>query len=194
MSRRLKRWLAGLTGTVVVIVPAVIILTHWMGASSTGTVQLGTAANQQAPPQSPAPPLQLTTPYFVTTLPSDFTEKRRDEPAGNSAIQLELVADANGQADQQFAVTIGTLPSGGIAALGDYHLRTADRATYRPFTASYLPASAAAFQNMGSSPAISIFWPHGSSYAEVAVSTSGGANMQQLAATLSDALQAWQWK
>ncbi|HSX15678.1 MAG TPA: hypothetical protein VLF40_02720 [Candidatus Saccharimonadales bacterium] len=167
----------------------IIILRLWAGGPSTGTVHEGkpiiTAKNE-----APKEPLAVDTAYFTVTLPPGFTVRRQSDTP-DRPIQLELVA-SNGH--QQFAVTVGTLPSGGLEGLGDYNLRVTQTADYEPYRPAGIPIESTAFRNLTGDVGFTDFWPHGSKYAEISLTSDGAATMPELFGTFEQASHNWQWK
>jgi hypothetical protein len=126
-------------------------------------------------------------------LPAGFTVKRQVEnPASNP--QLQLAANTPSITDQQFAATVGTLPMGGLKEIGDYNLRATLTATYAPFTPASLPSGAVAFRTVSGPASFTVFWPHGTHYIELALSTDGGAAQIQLDTTYAQIMANWKWQ
>lgn len=187
MSRRVKIWGISLLALGLVVTTTVMLVRHWADTSSDGTVHTGKPA-----PIAPAPkePLSLDTSYFTTHLPPGFTLKR-EEVTPSSPIQLQLVAT---NTHQQFAVTVGNLPSDGLKGIGDYNLRVTKTTDYEPYRPAGMPVEATAFRDTTGLPAFVAFWPHGSQYTEIALSSDGADNAGQLFATFEIATHDWQWK
>ncbi|HSX05822.1 MAG TPA: hypothetical protein VLF69_05105 [Candidatus Saccharimonadales bacterium] len=193
MRRRLIWWLVG-GGLLLVVVLAVGLSTQrWMNGSSTGSVHMGTPLADQSAPATPTQPRSVQTQYFTTTLPAGFSIKRQAETPAADQFLAQLVASSTSTQDQQCAVTIGRLPAGGLQALGDYHLRATDAAAYQAYAPAYLPSGASAFRTASGPLSITVFWPHGSVYSELAVSTDTQASLQQLDSTVATAIAAWKW-
>src|SRR5262249_45649806 len=128
--------------------------------------------------------------YFHTTLPGGFTVRREADTPG-APILHELVV---GNQHQQFAVTIGTLPQDGLEGLGDYHLRVSQPANFEPYRPAGVPVDSTGFRATAAPPAFVIFWPHGASYAEIALTSDGASTMPELFATFEQSSHNWQWK
>jgi hypothetical protein len=136
----------------------------------------------------------VTTPYFTTMLPEGFSIKRRVETPDAAQTLLQLVANSVSSQDQQFAVSYTLLPDGGVSQSGDYNLRATQTQTYTRYTPPNLPTGAVAFRTATGAAAFTVFWPHGSHYAEIAVSTGGNATLEQLQTLFSQVISNWQWQ
>jgi len=186
----MKRWQLISLSLCLIITPAVFVLHYWMNTTATGTVRTTVPTQTSAAHSS----LLVTTSFFSASLPDGFTVKNQTENTTDPLVQLRLVADTNTVTDQQFAATLGTMPTAGLPAISDYHLRTSDTATYKQVTLPRLPAGTTAFQTVSAPTSLVVFWPHGSHYLELAFSTSGGASLTQLQATYLQVMQDWQWR
>ncbi len=175
MSRRSKRWGITLFIAIVIMVPVAIVLAHWMNGSNTGNVHVGSPADQNTPPAQPIP---VKTTYFTTELPAGFSVKRQTETPSAAQILLQLEANTHATQDEQFAATVGNVPTDGFSGIGDYNLRAKDTA----------------FRNVSGAPSFVVFWPHGSHYVEIALSTDGGANLAQLQTIFTGVMAQWQWQ
>ncbi len=171
-----------------VLASCVLLVLHWAGSSSDGTVHVGKPAT--AALTTAKQPLTVQTKYFITQLPPGFTV-RRETDTPNDATLLQLVI-SNGH--QQFAVTIGDLPTGGLSALGDYNLRVSHPSDYEPYRPAGLPIDSTAFRALTGEMGFTDFWPHGSRYAEIALTSDGAASMPELFGTFEQASHNWQWQ
>jgi hypothetical protein len=190
MSPRVKQWLLLGSLFAFLVVGSIWRVEQWLHDSDTGTVRVGTTTKSDiVTPQ----PLTVTNDYFSTVLPAGFSTVRQTTGA-TPAILLQFLAVSAGQPSEQFAITIGTLPSDGLKGLGDYNLRTSQPADYQPYVPPNLPAGAKAFQTVTDPVAFTVFWPHGTTYAEIALSSSSGASLEQLSAVFSQAVTTWSWK
>lgn len=192
MKRKLTYWGVGLLAATAIATPAVILLQHWMNSQTSGTVQNGTATSAAQQTAAPAPQT-LKTPYFTTSLPSSFVVKQRHETPDDNGVQLRLLAVTNSQTDQQFAVSVGSLPAGGISNLGDYNLRATQTSTYAAYTPPDLPSGAVAFRTTTGPAAFTVFWTHGDRYVELALSADGSSAYQPLETTFQQIMTNWQW-
>jgi hypothetical protein len=191
VSRRLKVWSGIVLSCLAVVVIVVATLLHWMNGSATGAVHVG---NPQAVQASSAPaPITVNTGYFTTELPGGFTIKQQSETP-RAQFLLRLEANTSATQDEQFAATVGTMPSDGLHGIGDYNLRLSKPESYTVATVAGLPAGAAAFRTTSGPAELTVFWPHGSAYAELAFSTSGGASEGQLEALYGGVLAHWIWR
>jgi len=189
LTKKMKIWGGVALGCIVLIVATIIILRLWAGGPSNGTVHEGKPITT-AKDETPKVPLAVDTAYFTTTLPPGFTV-RRETDTPNDPILLALVM-SNGH--QQFAVTVGTLPAGGLEALGDYNLRVTKTTDYEPYRPAGLPIESTAFRNLTGDIGFTDFWPHGSNYAEIALTSDGAATMPELFGTFEQSSHNWQWK
>ena len=189
MKSRLRRLGIVLVICIVVLVPALMLLSHWINGSSDGSVHVGAPASQAT---APAVPLAIKTTYFTTQLPAGFNLKYQTETPANTT-QLQLMAYGGATLPEQFAATVGTIPSDGLAEVGDYNLRTSQTASYTPFTPTSLPAGATAFRTVSDPAAFTVFWPHGTHYIELTLSTDGGATLDQLQTVFSQVMAQWAW-
>jgi hypothetical protein len=197
VNKRLKRGGIGLGISAVVIAPAVLALSHWINDPVTGTAHTGstvsTAASSPLASLNEAAPNTLTTPYFSTTLPSGFAVKRQTKASDAGApIQFEAVALSARTKDEQFAVTVGNLTSGGLQDIGDYHLRSMQASSYHSFTTTGMPSGARGFQTVNGAPGFTVFSTQGSHYIEVTMSTDGGATLSQLQEAYAQIMNSWQ--
>jgi len=192
MNKRLLRWMIAGLITVALLVTGMIAAEHWMTSSATGTVQVGSTTSEVT---QPAPKLvQVQASYFSTTLPASFAIKRQTETPNSTTTLLQLMAATPGTTDQQLGVTVGLLPTAGLSDLGDYHLRLTQTNTYARSTMTGLPSGSVAFHTVSGPVALTLFWPHTSQYAEIALSSDGGATLDQLQSSLTQTLKNWQWK
>ena len=189
MTKRKKRWIIALGSLVVVIMAGAVLLSHWLQASSTGSVRVGRPTPQ--PTQTPES-LRIMNRYFGTELPAGFNLKRQAISDSPDSL-LNLVATTSSSQDEQFAVTIGALPAGGLAGLSDYNLRVTKPADYTSYIVAGLPAGAVAFRTVNSPAAFTVFWPHGTEYAEIALSTDSAATLEQLNTVFEHAKSNWKW-
>lgn len=196
MNTRLKRISIGLGVSAAIVTPAAIALSHWVNGAAMGTAHTGSAAATTTSPLASvteAVPNTLTTPYFSTTLPSGFAVKRQTKASDATApIQFEAVAMSAPTKDQQLAVTVGNLTSGGLQDIGDYNLRTLQTTSYRSFTTAGMPANARGFQTISGAPGFTVFSTQGSHYIEITMSTDGGATLPQLQAAYAQIMNSWQ--
>jgi hypothetical protein len=188
MSKR-KAWLIAAGCLFVGVAIAAILLLRWMQNASVGTVHTGVTANNTL---ADAQPITIKTGYFTTTLPAGFTVRRHTETPGAN-ILVQLVATTPSTTDQQFAVTLGTVPAGGLREVGDYNLRSTNTEAYAPFSFASLPEGATGFRNTAGPAAFVVFWPYQSRYVEIALTSEGVATLQQLETTFSGAISAWHW-
>jgi hypothetical protein len=195
MKRRLIRWGVILLTCIVVAAPVGIFLNHWMDSSSNGSVNVGNSVTTQETTMPKTPEeVPITTSFFTASLPGSFVIKRQVEPANGGPTLLQFSANTDSRIDRQFAITIGTLPSDGLAGIADYHLRASDTVAYSPYDLPHSPAGAVAFRTTSGPAGITVFWPHGSQYAELAFSTDGTTHLDTLEALYSDVLNSWNWK
>jgi hypothetical protein len=190
MSRR-KVWLVVTGIALLVIIIGVVVLAHWMSGSSTGDVHIGTPV-----PNAPAAPTQtlaIKNSYFATDLPAGFSLKRQTETPTSDPL-LQLMAATPSTIDEQFTASYSQTPPGGITSAGDYNLRASQTGTYARFTPKDLPAGATAFQTVSGPASLVVFWPHGSHYVELSVSTDGTASPDKLQAVFSHVMSSWQWQ
>lgn len=192
MNKRLVSWIIAVLVVAVLLATGLIAAEHWMSSSATGTVEMGNTTSETVQPTPKPVPVQTS--YFSTTLPAGFTVKRQNVTPNGTTTLLQLMATTPGTTDQQIAVTIGTLPPAGMANLGDYNLRKTQTSTYAPFTPTNLPNDAVAFHAVSGPAALTVFWPHDSRYAEIALSSDGGATLDQLQNTFTQTLKDWQWQ
>jgi len=194
MKRRLIRLGIIVIIILIVLVPTVTLLNHWMSTSASGDISVGTPGAEQTAAPEPSRPVAVTTSRFTTELPAGFTIKRTTETPDAPITLLELLANTNSQTDQQLALSIGILPHEGIRGNGDYNLRASNTVAYTPFRPDAMPAGAQAFRTLSGPASFVVFWPHGTQYAEIALSSDGGSSLTQLQATFSQMMAAWTWK
>jgi hypothetical protein len=169
------------------------VLSHWMSTSSKGTVHVGSATTKAAAPAATTP-LAISTLYFTTNLPGGFVAKTQTVTPSGNPILLQYMAATPSASDQQFAATIGILPSDGLDGISSYHLRASKPDTYTRATLSDLPSGAVAYTTITGASEYTVFWPHGSNYAQLAISTTGTATPTQLQSVLSQVIKNWTWK
>jgi hypothetical protein len=174
-----------------VALPPGIYAEHWLSGSSTGTASVGHPTGTIAQHQEP---VMVTTSLFSTLLPAGFHIKRQLETPNGNLHQLELVAYGGTNLGLQFAATVGVVPSDGLQGIGDYNLRTTQRASYSLVTPVSLPAGAHAFQSTTGPASLTVFWPHGNRYVELAFTTDSGASYSQLEAVYAEVLANWSWQ
>jgi len=193
MKRWLKRWGIGIAVVLAVLVGAVAVLLHWMNTDNNGTVHVGKPNAENTTAVTPVLPTDVKTPYFTTLLPGGFTIKRQVETPNATPTLLQMVANG-GTNKQQFAVTVGALPTDGLSGTGDYNLRVTDKTAYAPFSPPNLPAGAVAYRSTSGAAAFTVFWTHGTHYNELAFSSDGEATYDQLLATYSQVMASWNWR
>jgi len=190
MTKRAKLGSALLLATVVVIA-GLLLLRHWASRPADGSVRTGTPLAEKLDvfdEQTQA--ASVTSDYFTASLPAGFNIKRqKNTPDGPVFLQLA----ANSQ-HQQLSITVAAMPPGGLAETGSYNLRVKNTTAYRPLALADLPQSAVAFEATEGPPAFVVFWPHGSRYAEIALTGDGGATMDELTASFAQTVQTWQWQ
>jgi predicted phage tail protein len=189
MSIRSKLWIIATVCCLVLIVSAVTILLHTMGSNSVGAIRVGS----QNTPAVHSKPVSVNTSYFTAILPATFSIKRQAN-APPAPFLLQLEANTPATVDEQLAITVGKLPADGLRGIGDYNLRIKQSNVYSQTTFSNLPSHAIAFQNANPPAALTVFWPHGTRYAELTVSTSGGATYSQLKTIYGQIITQWKWK
>jgi hypothetical protein len=190
MSRRKVGLVIG--GVVLLMIAiSIAVLAHWMSGSSTGTVHIGTPTPNA--PTTPTRSLAITNSYFTTSLPAGFSLKRQNETPASDPL-LQLMAATPSTMDEQFTASYNQIPPGGITSAGDYNLRASQAGTYARFTPKDLPAGATAFQTVSGPASLVVFWPHGSHYVELSVSTDGTAGSDKLQAVFSQVMSSWQWQ
>lgn len=189
-------WGSIASAALILVVGATLAVSHWMGGSATGTVSIGkSTAASSTPALQPAPEtVHADTHYFSTVLPAGFTIKRNEYAPNTPLTELAFNANSNQQTDQTVSITVGELPDGGISNLGDYMERSRNSTTYAPTTLPQAPIGAAAFRTTQGPAALTLIWPNGTHYAELNVSTDGGATTDQLEATYQQVMSTWQWK
>jgi hypothetical protein len=189
----IKRWMIILGLILVVSAGAVIALAYWMSGDSTGTMHVGTPHDSPEAAQTLPQPLPVSAASFTTTLPAGFEKKRQTDTPDSNGTLLQYLAINSKDTDQNLAITMAALSADGLAGVGDYHLRSTGTATYQAYTPSYLPAGATAFQNIAGQPGVTIFWPHGATYAEVTLSTDKNTPLSDLDISAAYVLSHWKW-
>jgi hypothetical protein len=192
MKRFIKRWMLLVGGIVVLAAGVVIGLVYWMSGDATGTVHVGTPRASQDAAKVLPQPLPVSATYFTTTLAPEFEKKRQSEATGTGTL-LQYLAINSKDTDQNLAISMETLPAEGLPGVAAYHLRSTDTTTYQLYKPAYLPTGAAAFQNITGQPGVTIFWPHGSTYVEIALSTEKNTPLSDLDASAAYALHHWNW-
>lgn len=191
MTKKQKMWLIVVAAILIVGVAVYILLSRWMNTASNGTVHVGDTTSQAA---TETQPVTLSSEYFTTQLPAGFSEKRRTESPDSNATLLQLFATGGLNNQQDVAITVGTLQSGGLSEVGDYNLRTAKPEMYEKFDPASLPAGAVAYRTISGAPGFVVFWPSGNRYTEISFNGEGGATLQQLQTTYLQVIGSWQSK
>ncbi len=189
MTKRRKILGVGLLACLLIISVSILLVRHWAAGPNDGTIHIGRPTTPVTAPVSNEP-VPLTTAYFISQLPHDFAIKRQADTPGQP-VQLRLVATSK---TQQFAVTIGTLPSTGVAGLADYNLRATQTADYTGYRPAGMPVAATGFRTTAEPAELTFFWPYGTRYAEISLSTDAGAPYAQLFTTFEQVSHNWQWK
>ena len=164
-----------------------------MSSSSDGHVHIGTPTGGTKAAEQTLRPTTLKTSYFTALLPAGFVIKRQVETPNAGSALLQMVANTAGKTDQQFAATVGIMPSEGMSGIGNYNLRESQTATYASITLPNMPTGAVAFRTVSGPAAFTVFWPHQGRYAELAFSSDGGATLEQLQSTCAQVLSQWTW-
>lgn len=128
--------------------------------------------------------------YFTVGLPAGFKVKRQTDTPKDPTL-LQLVANDK---HRQLAITVATLPPEGLVGVGSYNLRVKNTAAYEPLVLEGMPPAAVAFQATEGPPAFVVFWPHGERYAEIALTSDGGATFNELSDSFLQTIQTWQWR
>jgi hypothetical protein len=193
VKRRLIRIGIIVSVCVVVAIPAGILLNKWMGSSSDGTVHTGTPTGGTSAAKQAQTPVDVKTSYFTTLLPAGFVIKRQAETPNAGSALLQMAANTAGETDQQFATTVGTMPSEGLSGIGDYNLRKTQTDTYTSIALPNMPTGTVAFRTVSGPAAFTLFWPYGGRYAELSFSSDGGATLEALQSTYVQVLSQWAW-
>jgi len=188
-TKKTKIWGGVALACIVLVAATIIVLRLWASGPSNGTVHEGKPITT-AEDTTPKVPLTVDTAYFTTTLPPGFTIRREADTPGEPILH-ELVAASQ---HQQFAITVGTLPSGGLKELGDYNLRITKTTDYEPYRPAGMPVEATAFRDTNGLPAFTAFWPHAGQYTEISLSSDGAATAAELFGTFEQSTHNWQWK
>lgn len=162
----------------------------WANQSSKGTVHIGTYTPDTTANETP---INISSPYFSTTLPAGFVVKHQSE-VPTQTIAFTLMATTSATIDEQFATTVGAMPSGGIQENGDYNLRVTEPSIYERAAIEQLPSGATAFRKLSRPAELTIFWPHNNRYAELSCSSSGSAAYSKLEALCVSVINAWEWR
>lgn len=171
---------------------ATAILLHTLEHSaSVGSVQVDNPEASQTT-TAQLPPVAVKTDYFSTLLPAGFAIKHQANISSEPFL-LQLEANTSAVEDEQFAATVGTMPTDNLRGVGDYNLRITEPDTYAPVALDNLPSGAVAFRTTEGPAALTVFWPHNATYAELAFSTNGGATETQLETLFAQVLTHWQW-
>ncbi len=109
--------------------------------------------------------------YFSGQLPARFTSRSATAGTGQPLLWQQLLAapsDANLYADQ-FAISVGVLPMGGLGDVSSVQLRQrSDEYTELHF--SWLPADGIAFERTDQGYELGVFLRHGTRYAALVLS------------------------
>lgn len=139
----------------------------------------------------------LTSKYYSVSIPDSFNVKTKQEQDKGPIRSQTMLANANTQFEtplaDQMGITVGDLPSDGLAGLSDVKFRTLTSSGYSAKTFEGSPPGAVVFSKGGSTYEIAAFWPHNGRYAAVAVSGTADrtATLDKL---LRQALTSWQWR
>jgi hypothetical protein len=57
-----------------------------------------------------------------------------------------------------------------------------------------MPVAAIAFRALSGPPAFVAFWPNGNLYAQIALTSDGGAALSDLSNSFMRAMHTWEWK
>lgn len=192
MTRRVK--LGGaLLLTLVVLLAGMLALWRWASRPADGTLQTKTPVVEQPDPfgfEAQDETVNVQNSYFSASLPAGFKVKRQTEtPESPRVFQLAAT-----NKHQQLAVTVATLSTSGLAGVGNYNLRVKNTTQYQPYSLEILPPAAAAFRATEGPPAFAAFWPYGDYYVEIALTSDGGATLDELVANFDQTIRTWQWR
>jgi len=137
---------------------------------------------------------QLSTVAFTADLTTDMTVRSQTSDTAKSIIVQLLAHSSNLKYSDQLAITVGTIPAGGLSEVTDYKYRTSNPQLYKVTPRTDLAPAAVSFTrvNDDGSHEQTIFWPDGQRYA--AISVTGTFNRQtSLETMLYTLLQSWQW-
>ncbi len=184
---RMTTRLLYLGGSVLVMGSMGFTVWQWTRGSAQGTVRVGSPSNSITSPQNS---LRIATTYFSTSLPASFAIKhQQDTPT--QAILFSLLAATSSTIDEQIAIRVGTIPTGGMQENADYNLRTANHAMYKQVTLTQLPTGVSAFR---SSTELTVFLPHNTRYAQISCSSSGGTSYSTIETLCLGSVNAWEWR
>lgn len=179
-----KRWFK--IGLVIILVLCICgyLFYRWSATPvSTTTVQSAVAETQTAQPTYQP----LSTNNFSTEIPSGW--QTTDNNPRETRVQI--ITYAPGTTPGQIAFVSDSLPSDGLAGVGDYILRTHNTTAYSRIRDPSLPEGAIVFYSKDPT-SYTAFLTHGTLYASVSVSdlTAPDEALQLLAHTLT----VWQWQ
>ncbi len=134
--------------------------------------------------------------YFTADLPSNFSIKtNKDTPEGPIKSQMLFATQSQNPGatlSNQLAITIGTLPSGGIVNTSAVSLRQRSP-DFAAESHDWLPAQALAFTGGQSEFEMSVFMPGTETYAAI-VLTGSPNNKDYFTQVLDHVVSSWRWK
>ena len=175
---------------VVLLVAIVIIFLVFSHQPSKGKIE--PAKNLDSSTTSQSKVETVETAYFTAPLPVGFVVKSNTENASPETM-IQVVATKPQSQGEQIAITLGTLPSDGLAGVSSYNLRIKNPDTYKQIEYGGLPANSPTFHSdNGTNYEVTVFLTHASLYAVVSVSgiSADASNINQV---LESTIGNWKW-
>lgn len=188
MTKRLKVGGAIVLASVLVAAAAIVIFLQWANHPANGVAYTGSPVASTT--EAPKEPVNIQTNYFTAQLPTGFEVKRQNITSEGPTL-VELVANNE---HQQFAITIAKLPPEGLSGTGSYNLRVTKTDEYQAYRPAGMPVAVTAFRALTGPPAFAAFWPEGSLYAQIALTSDGGATLNDLFNSFVQTTHMWEWK
>jgi|GEM_PF-6271631 len=187
----MKKLVLFIAATIITISAAIAIFIT-LQQSSRGTVRQSQDQIATSQPTVQAPK-KIDTAYFAVTVPASFEVKTNVE-SDNTQNIIQIVAVQSHANGQQIAVTVGVLPSAGLADIASYNLRIKNPDTYSTIEFGGMPAGAPTFYSTaGAHYEITTFWPRASLVATISVSGNSDSKTE-INQALMQVLGSWQWR
>lgn len=184
MTRR--RMVIAIVGAVVFLV-AGNALYAWLNLPVAST---GKSALTAEKPGAAASTTAIQTDYFNTSV-DNMNLRPRQAPAGNTLVSV-LAGSTRPIDGDNLAIAIKPLPSGGVMEVSDVNYRLHTPETYQRITDDPLLPKGAVMFRATDKYEVSLFWPHGDSYAAI-VLTGRPDRPAQLEQHLKTILDNWHW-
>jgi hypothetical protein len=175
----------------------IFLAVHWLNAPSRGRIIPADNAKlvKSTPKITLAPASTISNKYFSLPLPAGYAQQANvATPTG--LLYAETIINSGAYGSLIIAVSLETMPDGGLTNDSSYQLRASQPANYS-LTTEQVDGETIHIANSSQTAAVVAFWPHSNYIAVLSVSSGDDSppsdnNSDELRA-LAPLLSAWQW-